>query len=98
MRNSIAFFRYDGSPALPRIVPACNPGEKPWLELHRVHVVLLRHQVGMGNWNETIASQTLFVVFFAVINLCSVQHLITRGLVVQWHEIALSVVPSVMKI
>nr|CAB3267554.1 ubiquitin carboxyl-terminal hydrolase 32 [Phallusia mammillata] len=39
------FHWYGGSPSLPRIVPAPNADEKPWLEIFRLHVVLLRHQI-----------------------------------------------------
>ncbi|CAK8672621.1 unnamed protein product [Clavelina lepadiformis] len=39
------FHWYGGSPVLPRIVPAAHPDEKPWLELHRLHLVILRHQL-----------------------------------------------------
>uniref|UniRef100_F6PJ70 Ubiquitin carboxyl-terminal hydrolase 32 n=1 Tax=Ciona intestinalis TaxID=7719 RepID=F6PJ70_CIOIN len=36
---------YGGSPSLPRIVPAPNKDEKCWIELHRLNVLLLRHQM-----------------------------------------------------
>uniref|UniRef100_H2ZLN0 ubiquitinyl hydrolase 1 n=2 Tax=Ciona savignyi TaxID=51511 RepID=H2ZLN0_CIOSA len=35
---------YGGSPVLPRIVPAPNKGEKCWIELHRLNILILRHQ------------------------------------------------------
>uniref|UniRef100_H2ZLM8 Ubiquitin carboxyl-terminal hydrolase 32 n=1 Tax=Ciona savignyi TaxID=51511 RepID=H2ZLM8_CIOSA len=36
---------YGGSPVLPRIVPAPNKGEKCWIELHRLNILILRHQI-----------------------------------------------------
>lgn len=37
-------FRYGGSQVLPRIVPAVD-GQTPEIELYRLHVLLLKHQV-----------------------------------------------------